>query len=77
MKKIAKKEMLLRGVIINTNKNKGENMKKYILIYKSNNRNLKIEFVNDTLLDFVNDLERFKSKNMIYNDQILELKEVA
>jgi hypothetical protein len=37
-------------------------MKKYILIYKSNNRNLKIEFVNNTLLDFVNDLERFKSK---------------
>lgn len=51
-------------------------MKKYILIYKSNNRNLKIEFVNDTLLDFVNDLERFKSKNMIYDDQILEIKEV-
>jgi hypothetical protein len=23
----------------------------------TNNRNLKIEFVNDTLLDFVNDLE--------------------
>ena len=51
--------------------------KKYILIYKSNNTNLKIEFVNNTLLDFVNDLERFKSKNMIYDDQILELKEVA
>jgi hypothetical protein len=49
-------------------------MKKYILIYKSNNRNLKIEFVNDTLLDFVNDLERFKSKNMIYERSNIRIK---
>ena len=52
-------------------------MKQYEVIYSKNNGNEICSqiFKNKTLLDFIVALDKFKSKAMIYNDTILEIKE--
>ena len=52
-------------------------MKKYEVIYsKSISNNIYSQiFETKTLLDFIVALENFKSKVMVYNDNILEIKE--
>tara|TARA_R110002050_G_scaffold276934_1_gene422372 strand:- start:34 stop:201 length:168 start_codon:yes stop_codon:yes gene_type:complete len=52
-------------------------MNQYEVIYSKNNGNEICSqiFKTKTLLDFIIVLDKFKSKEMIYNDTILEIKE--
>jgi|LULR01.1.fsa_nt_gb hypothetical protein len=52
-------------------------MKQYEVIYSKNNGNKICSqiFKTKTLLDFIIGLDEFKSKAMIYNNTILEIKE--
>ena len=54
-------------------------MKKYKLIYAPsiNNKVYEACFMCANLLELHKKLEQFKAQRMIYDDQILELKEVA
>ena len=60
-----------------TNKERKKKMNQYEVIYSKNNGNEICSqiFKTKTLLDFIIVLDKFKSKEMIYNDTILEIKE--
>ena len=72
-----KKHHLKSGKIEQFKQRKEKTMKKYEVIYsKSISNNIYSQiFETKTLLDFTVALENFKSKVMVYNDNILEIKE--
>lgn len=53
-------------------------MKKYKLIYtpKIENKVYEAQFMCANLLELHKDIEKYKAQSMIYDDQILEIKEV-
>jgi hypothetical protein len=63
-----------------TNQQKGNNkMKKYKLIYTPSidNKVYQAYFMCANLLELHKDVEKYKAQAMIYDDQILEIEEVA
>lgn len=56
------------------------NQKKYKLIYKStvsHTGTFEANFLCSNLLELHKDIEKYKSQCMIYDDQLIEIKEVA
>lgn len=64
-------------MLTNQQTNKGENMKKYTVVYSKRRETnvLSQTFVVKNILDFMIDLDTFKSKMQLENEHILEIRE--